>query len=87
MPKPNEWLRAYDSGPVADVDPGARYRKEVSDDGGSTWAYPRQSTGEHLRIDATDVLVAGCSVEYRDGSVIIQSPHPAGGLIRYTPAR
>jgi hypothetical protein len=80
-----EWFRIYDSSPVADVEMTARYRKETSDDGGRTWEFPRESTGEHLRLDMTESLAAEHSVEQRDGVVTFPSPHPIGGLIRYTP--
>lgn len=82
---PATWFRIYDSSPVADIDLDASYCVETSDDGGKTWEYPRPSTGEHLRLDMTDALRAGCSVESSDATVIIHSPHPIGGLIRYTP--
>jgi hypothetical protein len=81
----DEWFRIYDSSPVADVDMAARYRKETSDDGGRTWEFPREMTGEFLRHEMADALVAGCSVEHTDGVAVIESPHPMGGLIRYTP--
>ncbi|WP_030798951.1 hypothetical protein [Streptomyces sp. NRRL S-337] len=84
MSRPAEWFRIYDSSPVADVDITATYRKETSDDDGRTWEYPRPSTGEHLRLDMSDALYAGCSVDVRDGVIILQSPHPMGGLVRYT---
>ncbi|MGA5635058.1 hypothetical protein [Streptomyces lydicamycinicus] len=80
-----EWFRIYDSSPAADVEPKANYRKETSDDGGRTWEYPRPTTGEFLRLDMTEALDAGCSVDVREGVVTLQSPHPIGGLIRYTP--
>ncbi|MEU1800881.1 hypothetical protein [Streptomyces sp. NPDC019937] len=81
-----KWLGIYDSSPVADVDTKANYRKQSSYDIGDTWEPPRQSTGQHLRLDMTEALYAGCAVEVRDGVVTIQSPYPMGGLIRYTPA-
>lgn len=84
--RPVEWFRIYDSSPVADVVTSASYLKESSNDGGRTWEYPRPSTGEHLRIDMTEALIAERSVEVRDGVVTIQSAHLIGGLIRYTPA-
>ncbi|MFI5808996.1 hypothetical protein [Streptomyces sp. NPDC051561] len=86
MARHDEWLRIYDASPVADVNTGAEYLKETSDDDGTTWEYPRPSTGHHLRLDMTEALIAGCTVDYRDGVAVIQSPHPIGGLIRYTPA-
>ncbi|MFB7597239.1 hypothetical protein [Streptomyces sp. NPDC056160] len=77
----------YDSSPAADVDSSAPYRKETSDDGGQTWQHPRPMTGKFLRLDMTDALVADCSVDVQDGGVVvIESPYPMGGLIRYTPA-
>ncbi|MFF8656805.1 hypothetical protein [Streptomyces huasconensis] len=82
---PAAWLRTYDTSPVADIAPDAAYRKETSDNGGRTWECPRSSTGEFLKLDVADALHAGCSVEQARGVVTIQSPHPAGGLIRYTP--
>jgi hypothetical protein len=82
-----DWFRIYDSSPVADVELSARYRKETSDDDGRTWEFPRESTGEHLRLDMTEALVAGHSVEHGDGVATFRSPHPIGGLIRYTLVR
>jgi hypothetical protein len=81
---PADKLRLYDSSPVADVDPTARYSKETSNDG-RTWEYPRLMTGEFLRHDMVDALAAGCRVEYADGVALIESPHAMGGWIRYTP--
>lgn len=82
---PTKWLRIHDRSPVADIDPSAPYRKEISDDSGRTWDQPLSSTGEFLMLDMTDALYADCSVEQAGGVVTIQSPHPIGGLIRYTP--
>jgi hypothetical protein len=79
-----KWFRVYDSSPAADVDLAARYRKETSDDDGRTWEFPRQMTGEHLRLDMTEALLAGFPVEHGDGVATFRSPHPTGGLIRYT---
>ncbi|MFD7954360.1 hypothetical protein ACFV4X_12780 [Streptomyces ardesiacus] len=79
------WMRIYDSSPVADIDPSALYRKETSDDGGRTWEYPRPTTGEFLMLDMAEALYAQRSVDSCEGVVTIQSPHPIGGLIRYTP--
>lgn len=84
--RPVEWLRIHDSSPVADVVTRGSYRKESSNDGGRTWEFPRPSTGQHLRIEMTEALIAERSVEVRDGVVTIQHPHLIGGLIRYTPA-
>lgn len=84
---PAKWLRIHDRSPVADIDPTAEYCKEISDDGGTTWECPRASRGEFLQLDMTDALYADCSVEQANGVVTIQSPHPMGGLIRYTPTR
>jgi hypothetical protein len=85
MARHDDWFRLYDSSPVANIDMSAPYRKETSDDDGDTWENPRQTTGEHLRIDMVEALVADRTVEYRDGVVVIQSPHPMGGWLRYTP--
>ncbi|MFF1756147.1 hypothetical protein [Streptomyces sp. NPDC058266] len=82
---PVEWLRQYDGSPVADVPANAAYRVETSDDGGATWEYPRATTGEHLKLDVADALYGGLAVEIRDDVVTFPSPHPIGGLIRYTP--
>lgn len=79
------WLRIYDSSPAADIDSAATYRKETSDDGGTTWEYPRKSTGQHLRLDVTAALAAGLTVDHQDDATVIESPYPMGGLIRYTP--
>lgn len=85
MTRHDDWLRAHDSSPVVDIDASASYRIETSDDHGATWDFPRETTGEHVRLDMTEALVADCAVECRDGVVIIQSPYPTGGLIRFTP--
>lgn len=82
---PAKWFGIYDSSPVADVTSTDSYRKETSDDNGRTWEHPRPSTGQFLKLDMADALYAGCSVEDTGGVVVIQSPHPIGGLIRYTP--
>lgn len=82
---PAKWLRIHDRSPVADIDPNAEYCKETSDDGGRTWEYSLSSKGEFLKLDMTDALYEGCSVEQADRVVTIQVPHPVGGLIRYTP--
>lgn len=86
MARPDNWLRHYDSSPVTDVDPNAPYRKETSDNG-ATWEYARAMTGEHLKLDVADALHAGLPVEIRDDVVTFPSPHPTGGLVRYTPTR
>lgn len=80
------FFELYDSSPASDVDMAAAYVKETSDDNGRTWEYPRPSTGEFLRLDITEALVADCAVEVEGGAVTIESPHPIGGLIRYRPA-
>lgn len=80
-----KWLRILDRSPVADIDSAEEYCKETSDDGGRTWEFPRASRGEFLKLDMADALYADCTVEQHDGVVTIQSPHPMGGLIRYTP--
>jgi len=80
----SEWLRIYDSSPVADIDHSAAYCKETSDDGGRTWEFPRAMTGEQLQFDMTDALLAGCAVDHQSDLTTIQNPHPGGGLIRYT---
>ncbi|MFI5864692.1 hypothetical protein [Streptomyces sp. NPDC051546] len=79
------WLRIYDKSPVSDIKASAVYLMETSDDDGRTWEYPRPSTGEFLMLDMTDALYAQCTVSDAEGVVTIQSPHPIGGLIRYTP--
>ncbi|MFJ7067508.1 hypothetical protein [Streptomyces sp. NPDC101115] len=87
MARHDEWFRLYDSSPVADVELGAPYRKEISDDHGATWECPRDTTGEHLKLDVAEALLAGLAVDVRGGTVTFLSPHPRGGLIRYTPTR
>ncbi|MFJ8852344.1 hypothetical protein [Streptomyces sp. NPDC102437] len=87
MARHDDWCRIYDSAPVTDIDTTTAYLKETSTDGGATWEYPRDSTGEHLRLDMTEALIADLTIGLREGVVVIQSPHPAGGLIRYTPIR
>lgn len=87
MARHDEWFRIHDSSPVADIDTSARYRKESSYDDGTTWENPREVNGEHLRLDMTDALIAACTVDCSDGVAVFRSPHPTGGLIRYTPTR
>ncbi|MCX5115489.1 hypothetical protein OOK13_45160 [Streptomyces sp. NBC_00378] len=87
MARYDEWLRIYDSAPVSDIDTSTAYRKENCYDG-ATWGPRLGSTGEHVRIDMTEALLLGRTVDvHDDGAVVIQSPYPAGGLIRYTPIR
>lgn len=86
MSRQTDWFRIYDSPPVTDVDPDAAYRKDRSYDGGATWEDAPEMTGEYLQLEMTEVLIAGLTIGIRDGVVVMQSPHPMGGLIRYTPA-
>ncbi|MGW0837525.1 hypothetical protein [Streptomyces prunicolor] len=81
---PTKWFAIYDSSPVADVNSANSYRKETSSDG-RTWEHSRPSTGEFLKLDVADALYAGCTVEHVGGVATIQSPHPMGGFVRYTP--
>ncbi|WP_326811647.1 hypothetical protein [Streptomyces scopuliridis] len=87
MARHDDWFRIYDSSPVADIDMNTAYRKDRSYDGGATWESAPEMTGEHLRLEMTEALIADLTVGLRDGVVVIQSPHPMGGLIRYTPIR
>ncbi|MEU9568182.1 hypothetical protein AB0D16_40495 [Streptomyces sp. NPDC048161] len=87
MARHDDWLRIYDSAPVSDIDTRTAYRKERSYDGGATWESAPEMTGEHLRIEMTETLIADLTIGIRGGVVVMQSPHPRGGLIRYTPAR
>ncbi|MFJ2007021.1 hypothetical protein [Streptomyces chartreusis] len=77
-------LRLYDQSPVSDVVSSTEYSKETSPDG-RTWENPRPMRGEFLRHDMVDALSAACSVAYEGGVAVIESPHPMGGWIRYTP--
>lgn len=79
------YFAIYDSSPASDIDMVAEYVKETSRDGGRTWEHPRPMTGEFLRLEITDARLAECAVEVADGVATIESPHPMGGLIRYTP--
>lgn len=86
MARYDNWLRIYDSAPVSDIDTSTAYLKENCYDG--TWQLRLDSTGEHVRIDMTEALLLGRTVDvHDDGVVVIESPYPAGGLIRYTPIR
>ncbi|MBX7464942.1 hypothetical protein K1Y80_02450 [Streptomyces sp. MAG02] len=84
MARHEDWFRVYDSAPVSEVNTQAAYLKEVSFDG-ATWEWPRESTGQHLKLDMTEALIADRTVGLRNGVVVIESPYPMGGLIRYTP--
>ncbi|MEE4493559.1 hypothetical protein [Streptomyces sp. BE230] len=86
MSRQTNWFRIYDSSPVSDVDPTASYRKDRSYDGGATWEDAPEMKGEHLKLEMTEALLADLTIGIRDGVVVMQSPHPMGGLIRYTPA-
>jgi hypothetical protein len=79
-----DWFRIYDSAPVSAVDSQAAYLKETSADG-VVWECPRESTGKHLKLVMTEALIAERTVGLRNGVVVIESPYPLGGLIRYTP--
>ncbi|GGU13162.1 hypothetical protein [Streptomyces violascens] len=84
MTRHEDWFRIYDSAPVSDVDIRAAYTKEISVDG-AVWECPHEMTGEHLKLDMTEALIAERTVGLRNGVVVIESPYPMGGLIRYTP--
>ncbi|MFE4874772.1 hypothetical protein [Streptomyces sp. NPDC056682] len=84
MARHEDWFRIYDNSPVSDVDSRATYVKEISADG-AAWERPRESTGEHLKLDMTEALIADRTVALRNGVVVIESPYPLGGLLRYTP--
>ncbi|MFJ2702993.1 hypothetical protein ACIO3R_07310 [Streptomyces sp. NPDC087428] len=87
MSRQTDWFRIYDSAPVTDIDPAAPYRKDRSYDRGATWEDAPEMRGEHLKLEMTETLLANLTIGIRDGVVVMQNPHPMGGLIRYTPIR